>query len=176
LAQYKAFDPKVEVNGETVLSVIDGMGTYRSVGERILREHGIDSPRPGQWYSQQAWLDAFKTIAAKVGDSTLYEIGKKIPENAQFPPEVDNVEKALGAIDVAYHMNHRNGEIGNYTFEKTGANAGKMKCDNPYPTEFDRGIIEAMAGKFADIVDVELDDAASSRGSGGEVDVYLIRW
>jgi hypothetical protein len=176
VAQYKAFEANVEVNGETVLSVVDGMGAYKSVGEKILKDHGIVDPKPGQWYSQQAWLDAFKTIADRVGDSTLYEIGKKIPENAQFPPEVDSPDKALAAIDIAYHMNHQNGKIGNYKFEKTGPNSGKMTCDNPYPTAFDRGIIEAMAGRFSDVVDVELDESASKRGSGGEVDVYLIRW
>jgi hypothetical protein len=176
MAQYKAFEPQVEVNGETVLSVVDGMGAYRSVGEKILKTHGIESPTPGQWYSQQAWLDAFKTIADRVGDSTLYEIGKKIPANAKFPPEVDSPEKALAAIDMAYHMNHRNGKIGNYSFQQTGPRSGKMTCDNPYPTEFDRGIIEAMAGKFSDVVDVALDQAASTRSSGGEADVYVINW
>lgn len=176
MAQYKAFEAKVEVNGETVLSVVDGMGAYRSVGERILRDHGIADPTSGQWYSQQAWLDAFKTIAERVGDSTLYEIGKKIPENAKFPPEVDSADKALAAIDVAYHMNHRNGKIGNYTFKQTGPRSGTVTCDNPYPTEFDRGIIEAMAGKFSDVVDVELDEAASNRSDGGEVDVYRVTW
>jgi hypothetical protein len=98
MAQFEAFDPEVEVNGETVLSVIDGMGTYKSIGEKILQENGIVNPQPGEWYSQQAWLNAFRTIAEKVGDSTLYEIGKKIPENAQFPPEVDSTEKGLGVI------------------------------------------------------------------------------
>jgi hypothetical protein len=176
MAQFEAFDPEVEVNGETVLSVIDGMGTYKSIGEKILQENGIVNPQPGEWYSQQAWLNAFRTIAEKVGDSTLYEIGKKIPENAQFPPEVDSTEKGLGVIDVAYHMNHRNGRIGNYRFEKTGPRSGRMKCDNPYPTEFDRGIIEAMGSRFGDVLDIELDPSNISRSAGGNMDVYIIQW
>lgn len=176
MAQYKAFEDGVEVNGETVLSVVAGMGDYEAIGRKILSENGINDPQPGQWYPQQAWLNAFKVIAEKVGGGTLYEIGKKIPENAQFPPEIDNAEKALASIDIAYHMNHQNGEIGHYSFEKTGENTGKMVCNNPYPTDFDRGIIEAMAGRFSDTVDVSVDAANSTRESGGEADVYLISW
>ena len=77
-------------------------------------------------------------------------IGKAIPENADFPPEVDNLEKALGPIDVAYPMNHRGGETGHYKLvsydeEKKEAT---MVCNNPYPSEFDRGIITTMLRKF----------------------------
>jgi hypothetical protein len=176
MAQFKAFDSQVEVNGETVLSIIDGMGAFRSIGEKILATNGIDNPKPGQWYRQQAWLDAFKTIAEKVGESTLYEIGKKIPENAQFPPEIDSVEKGLSAIDIAYHMNHRKGEIGHYSFSSTGARTGLMVCDNPYPTEFDRGIIEAMAMKFVPYVDVRVVPSRSTRRTGGNTDNYSIAW
>jgi hypothetical protein len=176
MAQFKALDPKVEVNGETVLSILDGMGSFKAIGSRFLEQCGIREPKPGQWYRQQDWLDAFKLIAQKVGDSTLFEIGKKIPENARFPPEVDSVEKALAAIDIAYHMNHRKGEIGHYSFSPAGRREGRMVCDNPYPTEFDRGIIEAMALKFAPYVDVEVEPGRGSRRDGGNSDSYRIAW
>jgi hypothetical protein len=176
MAQFKALAPKVEVNGETVLSILDGMGSFQAIGRRFLDACGIPDPKPGQWFRQQSWLDAFKLIASKVGDSTLFEIGRKIPENAQFPPEVDSIEKALAAIDIAYHMNHRSGEIGHYSFSSTGRREGRMVCDNPYPTEFDRGIIEAMALKFAPYVDVEIEKGRSSRREGGDSDAYRIYW
>jgi len=39
---FKAYDKKVEVNGETVLSVLDGMGMLKSKGLKILqRDHQI---------------------------------------------------------------------------------------------------------------------------------------
>ena len=31
----------------------------------------------------------------------------RIPANAKFPPQIKTIEDALGAIDMAYHMNHR---------------------------------------------------------------------
>ena len=89
MAQFVAFAPEVEVNGETVLSVVDGMGFLKDRGIAILAENGIINPRPGNWYPQQSWLNAFRSISEKIGPKTLFMIGKSIPENAQWPPDVD---------------------------------------------------------------------------------------
>ena len=180
MAQFKAFASGVEVNGETVLSVVDGMGTFKASALRILAEHNIPNPQPGKWCPQQAWLDAFKEIAGKMGDTTLLAIGRKIPENAKWPPEIDALEKALASIDVAYHMNHRGGEIGYYQFEKTGDKSGKMICNNPYPCDFDRGIVDAVARKFKPqdvaLVNVKHDDSQPCRKKGADSCTYLITW
>ena len=61
MAQYKAMAPGVEVNGQTVLSVVDAMSVKRR-GLQILAENGIEDPKPDEWYQQQSWLDAFRTI------------------------------------------------------------------------------------------------------------------
>lgn len=47
-------------------------------------------------------------------------------------------------------MNHRNGEIGYYKLISINlkANTAIMNCKNPYPCNFDRGIITTMARKF----------------------------
>lgn len=180
MAQFVAFAPKVEVNGETVLSIVDGMGTFKEKALTILASNGIKAPKPGDWYPQQFWLNAFKTISEQVGANTLFTIGKKIPENAKFPPAIDAIEKALGAIDMAYHMNHRGGEIGNYGYSADGPKGAKMVCKNPYPCEFDRGIIEAMATRFKPkgsiVVRVKHDDSAPCRKKGADACTYLVSW
>jgi hypothetical protein len=180
MAQFKAFSNNVEVNGETVLSVVSGVGVFKKQALEILAKNGINDPKPGQWYSQQSWLNAFKEISEKIGPKSLFSIGKAIPANAKFPPEINTIEKALGAIDIAYHMNHKNGEIGHYNFIKTEGNSGKMVCNNPYPCEFDKGIIEAMAQKFkpADSIMafVEHDDSQPCRKKGAESCTYLVTW
>lgn len=179
MAQFKAFAPGVKVNGETVYAIVDGLGLFKAKALEILADKGIENPQPGQWYSQQAWLDAFKVISETIGANTLYNIGLKIPANAQFPPDIDNIEKALSAIDMAYHMNHRGGEIGTYGFEKTGPKSVKMVCKNPYPCDFDRGIIEAMAKRFkpaGSVVVVKHDDSAPCRKKGQEACTYLVTW
>jgi hypothetical protein len=189
--QFQAINPKVEVNGQTVLSVVEGMASFKDVAYDILAKHGIKDPKPGEWYNQQNWLDAFKEIAEEIGDFTLNSIGKKIPENADWPPTVNSVETALSSIDIAYHMNHRldgkvlfnpeNGQmkegIGHYGYEKLEGNNVKMVCDNPYPCDFDKGIIEAAANKFksgSEIVTIKQE--GDCRKAGKETCTYLISW
>lgn len=179
MALYKAYNAKVEVNGETVLSVVSGMGIFKDNALQILKENGIDNPKPGQWYLQQSWLNAFKTIAERIGKTTLYQIGKSIPESAKFPSEINDIHKALSAIDIAYHMNHRNGEIGYYKYEKINERTVKIICQNPYPTDFDKGIIDAMAKKFKpkdSFVKVTLDEKQLVRNKGAESDTFIVSW
>jgi len=179
MTQFKAFELGVEVNGAAVLSVVEGMGTYEKMALRILSNHGIDNPKKEEWYLQQAWLDAFKDIADHVGPATLKIIGEKIPDTAIWPPVVKNVAEALASIDVAYHMNHRGGEIGHYHFEKSGMKSGRMICDNPYPCEFDFGIIRATTIKFAPpdaTPSVRHDGSRPCRRKGANSCTYIVFW
>lgn len=179
MAQYKALAPNVEVSGEGVLSFVEALGTFRQMALGILENKGITDPQAGTWYGQQAWLDAFKEIADATGGMTLKTIGKKIPEVALWPPDVDTVEKALASIDVAYHMNHRGGEIGCYAFAEVAERSGKMICDNPYPCDFDWGIIESTARRFASAgmyPMVKHDTTQACRKKGEDSCTYLITW
>ncbi len=179
MAQFEPFAPNVEVNGETVLTTINSFPEFmRNTAQMLLEEKGIVNPKPGKWYSQKAWLDSFKVIADKYGSNTLFEIGKGIPENAKFPPEIDSIEKALGSIDVAYHMNHRNGEIGFYKLvsHDPGKKTLIMQCKNPYPCDFDRGIITTMARKFKSGIKVDLDSNRPSRKDGADESWYVVTY
>ncbi|MDM8000635.1 MAG: hypothetical protein QUS33_11775 [Dehalococcoidia bacterium] len=179
MAQFMAMAPGVEVCGAAVLSVVEGMDLARSMALRILKAHGISDPTKESWHAQQAWLDAFKEIAENVGPATLRRIGTMIPQTALWPPTVRTVADALASIDVAYHMNHRGGEIGHYAFQRTGERSGKMVCGNPYPCEFDLGIVEATARKFAPPgvpVFVKHDDLEPCRKNGADSCTYWITW
>jgi hypothetical protein len=179
VAQFQAIAPGVEVSGAAVLSVIRGMPAFEARARRILLAHGMVDPREDRWYPQQAWLDAFRTIAADIGGATLTQIGKKIPESAIWPPVINTVAAALASIDVAYHLNHRGGEIGHYHFEPRGPRAAVMVCDNPYPCAFDQGIIEATARRFSPegvFLWVTHDPSKACRQKGGESCTYDISW
>jgi hypothetical protein len=193
MPMFVAKTANAEVNGETVYSIIDGMGAFKSKALEILAKNGIKDPKPGMWFSQQSWLNAFKEIATVLGPNTLFTIGQKIPENAQFPPQINSVDSALGAIDVAFHMNHRiNGKvlfdpatgkmqegIGHYQFEKVNPKEAKMTCPNSYPCDFDRGIIEGMAKRFKPVgsfVQVIHNDSAPCRKKGAESCEYRVKW
>ncbi|MBU1166932.1 hypothetical protein KKC60_00795 [Patescibacteria group bacterium] len=187
-------EPYIEVNGQTVYAIVDGMGPIKPTGIQILEENGIKDLDPKAWYSQQDWLNAFKLISDKIGPHTLFSIGKKIPENARFPAEIDDIEKALASIDVAYHMNHRiDGEpmfnpkdgsmkegIGHYAYKKIGDSEVEIKCDNPYPCQFDQGIITAMANRFKPEyslgVRVEHDSTKGCREKDHKDCHYIIKW
>lgn len=192
MAEFEAFVKGVEVNGQTVLSVVNGM-IAKEYARKVLEDNGIIDPKPGSWYSQQNWLDAFRAIAERIGPLALNSIGRKIPESADWPPQVNSIETALASIDVAYHMNHRiNGElmynavngamkegIGHYGFEKVSGREIKMVCENPYPCEFDKGIILAAANKFKP-TDVSViliaKEIGSCRKKGERSCTYVIRW
>jgi hypothetical protein len=179
MAQYRAFSNNVLVNGQTVLSVVKGMAAFSQTATDILARHGINAPEPGGWYPQQAWLDAFQEIAKSIGPRTLYQIGASIPASAKFPPGIDSVEKALEVIDAAYHMNHRGGEIGHYTFKKTGARQCSMECRNPYPCEFDSGLIQAMVKRFvpAGVTPKIVHEASQPcRSKQGDSCTFAISW
>lgn len=162
MAQFKAFNDKAEVNGQTILSVVKGMPGYGETALSILKRNGIQDIQDDDWYPQQSWLDAFEEIANKIGANTLRAIGSKIIASAQWPPGIDSVESALASIDVAYHMNHRiegkilfnpntgimSEGIGHYLFEKISENEYKVACENPYPCDFDKGIIKGVVEKF----------------------------
>jgi len=176
---FKAFEPEVEVNGETVLAIVDGMGVLKDRAIQFLEENGIKDPQPGEWYSQQAWLNTFKAISDRVGENTLKSIGERIPENANWVEGVDSIEGALESIDKAYKMNHRGGNIGSYSFEKTGDKSAKIVCTNPYPDAFDLGIIESVSLKFAPDgtqVNVSIDESCETRSKGAESTTYVITW
>lgn len=178
MSTYKAYSQNVEVNGETVLSVINGMGAFKSKAVQLLNTCGIADPQPGRWYNQQKWLDAFKLIAQSIGQNTLRMIGAKIPETAKFPPGIDSIEKALAVLDAAYRTNHRGGEIGQYRVEKTGDNEVVVISETPYPCEFDNGLIEAVARKFSKglAVTVVHEVAGPCRKKGDKACRYTVKW
>lgn len=142
---YRAFEAGVEVDGEAVLAVVQGMGRFKALALEILVSHGIPNPLPGSWYPQQAWLDAFRDIAERLGPANLLQIGKMIPQTARWPEGIQDIHQALASIDAAYHLNHRGGEIGTYAYTPLTARSGLMRCRNPFPCEFDQGILLGVA-------------------------------
>lgn len=191
MTMFKTFENGIQVNGQTINSVVDALSSIKFVVDRYFEESGLPKAREinsEAWYDQQSWLNVFKMISEKIGDRSMKKIGNLIPENAKFPPEVDSIEKGLGSIDVAYHMNHRNASgqvlfdngqmyegIGHYRFELTNENQGKLKCENPYHCDFDLGIIETMAKKFNPTAKVS-HNGEGCRKEGKKYCSYLVEW
>lgn len=154
MPQYEAFSEDAEVNGRSVRSVVEGVGQFSSAYKErtlnILDNHGLPEPEEGEWYSMQAYLDAFEELSDTVGPKTVTKIGSEIPSVVDWPPEVGTVEEALTSLDDVYRMNHRGEDLGYYEFEPTGDASGVMECRNPYPPELDEGLLKGVAEKFSD--------------------------
>ena len=179
MAEYKAFAPGVEIMGDVAISFVEVMGAFKSLAERILSDNGIINPQPGQWYSQEAWLDSFKTIVGQIGPNTLFLLARQIPLSAPISPDIDTIEKALFSLDEAYRETHRGGEMGHYIFVKTGDRSGQMHTTNPYPCDFDRGILDALTRRFEPsnpYLDVVHHDHAPCKKRGANSCTYTITW
>lgn len=188
------FANDIEVSGEAIRAAVSGMGAFQSFALEILAEHGIAEPVAGAWYPRQAYLDAFRTIAERMGPKTLFTIGSQIPESARFPKTGPELEDMLRSIDVAYHMNHRRGGrvmydpatetmldgIGHYHCEVVRDGLVRMTCRTPYPCDFDRGIISAVVNGSKPpnslYVSVVHAPGEPSRESGADHCVYLVEW
>ncbi|MFC7073098.1 hypothetical protein ACFQJ7_12455 [Halovenus rubra] len=176
MAQFKTFEDGVEVKGETVLAFINGTPMERTA-RQMLAENGIEDPQPEEWYLQQSYLDAFAEVADSVGENTVNRIGKKIPEDADWPPGIDSVVGGLESVNEAYQMNHRGGEIGSYDAEAIDETTVQITCNNPYPCVFDRGLLKATAEQFVDRGVARVDEVGDScRNEGGTDCVYEVTW
>ena len=186
MAEFKSFSPAVEVTGEVLMAFLAGFPQeFRSSGLRILEKHGVAEPRTKEYYSLQNLLDAMKEISDTFSAQMLSRIGEQIALHAVLPPGIDDLQKCLESIDIAYHMNHRGGEIGSYDYKLLEPEGGLGKatmttCPNPYPCAFDWGVIEGFAKRFKssgsyDVV-VRHDDSQPCRRKGNESCAYVITW
>ncbi|HYQ01017.1 MAG TPA: hypothetical protein VER96_20245 [Polyangiaceae bacterium] len=197
--QFKVFEPGIQVSGASLGAIVEGFRKYPTVAAKYLTRHGLvksvagkpaDIDRDG-WYPLEDWLAAYEGIANEIGLNSLFGIGKSIPENATFPPHVKDIHSGISSIDVAYHMNHRkNGTvmfnpetgqmldgIGHYGYEAASDDDRIVcVCHNPYPCDFDRGIITAMATRFQPLARTVHDNDAPCRKSGADSCTYVVMW
>jgi len=145
---YHAHSPEIEVDGRTLIADISGM-LVGSVARHLLAEQGVHEVDPTRWYPQQAWLNVYRSINEQLGSDTLYSIGRRIPYTADFPDDsMFDVPSALAAIDVAYQGSHRGGEIGHYKFIERARDDYEIHSANPYPNEFNLGIISSLVERY----------------------------
>ena len=189
---FASFEPGMEVSGTSINSVLSSLTSVPFIVDKYFKEAGLPVPSKiniDSWYSMDKWLTVFKLISEKTGSNTLLNIGKQIPENALFPSIMNSIEEGLKSIDVAYHMNHRNAEgivlykdgvllegIGHYLYSPGSSDREAiMICENPYPCDFDRGIITAIAQKFAPKALI-IHDLKACRKLGSEKCIYTVKW
>jgi hypothetical protein len=195
----RALEPGIEVFGGFVESFIDAFKLFPSVALKRLASNGIGVTNgKGEvvvdrqtWYPLEKWLAAHDDIANMVGPRAMFQVGQQVPKNAALPPTVNDIHSSIIAVDIGYHMNHRkNGKImfdpatgqktkglGSYGYRPiSGERRIVSVCENPYPCDFDRGILTAFANRFERLARVQHDDRAPCRKNGGESCTYTISW
>jgi hypothetical protein len=173
MAEFIAFDLNVEVLGQSLFSLVEGT-QGRILGP--LAKYGISELKPDEWYPQQTILDAMKDLSHM---SDMVSMGMNVIQHALFPPHIDSVESALASIDVAYHMNHRNGEIGSYGVEVIGPRHVRMVVKTPYSSDFDYGLIYGVARRFQppdSHLTVKVDLTQPTRQKGADSCTYDVTW
>jgi hypothetical protein len=142
------------------------------------------------WYPVIGTLRAYERISRELGEIVLYRAGASIPPTALFPPGIRSAEGALRSINLAYYLHHGlNGEplldaakgiyrhnIGEYRARKDGERRVAMECENPYPCDFDQGLVEAMARRFEPRATATHDAAAPCRKRGAKLCSYNVSW
>ncbi|MCP3145115.1 hypothetical protein [Pyxidicoccus xibeiensis] len=195
---YVAFEPGLQILGQALYTIADGFGTFKSIAAQYFLAEGVGTANPdgslkldpAAWYPVEAELRVMKRVEQELGSLVVFNGGKKIPENAVFPPSAD-IHTGLAAIDIAYHMNHgKNGRplfdaatgrklpgVGSLAYEPSpSGNAGRLIAHSFYPDEFIRGLIVSMAHKFKPQARVQLDATRPSVTKGGETTTWLITW
>jgi hypothetical protein len=175
MTEFVSFDPDVEVQGGVLAAWI--AGTQGKVMP-YLDQQGITEVDPEGWYNLQAALDGLRAFSQM---SSLFNAGLLIPEHAVFPPGIETLQDVLAALDTAYHMNHRNGEIGHYRLAVVDDHHMQMAGENPYPCEFDFGLLTYLARHFplngteAEVI-VTHDPDAPCRKDGADSCTYHLTW
>lgn len=168
----------IETHGGA-LSVAADLGAAR-----LLAEHGLDLG--GEWYPLHQVIAILNRVGRELGEDALFRIGERT--QVPVPASVDSICKALRALDIAYHMNHRkNGEpmfvngrcsdgIGCYVC--TDETPGHFVVDSAslYPCAFDRGLVTAIARQFEPRCNVWHLEGARCRRLGSLTCAYVIAW
>jgi hypothetical protein len=194
MAQFKSYEAGIEIMGKDIMAPLEGMGAFRRMANDFLTAAGLGDvvADDKHWYPLQKYLDVFRMISEKVGDSTLLTIGKKVMATAALPP-MNSINDALGLMDIAYHMNYRNAKgqvlfdpartpqllegIGHYTCQFVpGEKKAVMVCSSPYPCAYDRGIVTEFAQHYQRSAAVRHDDTAGCRKNGADACKYIVTW
>jgi len=170
---------QTEVFGKAVKSILAGMMAIQSRAERMLAANGINPLIEDQWYPIEGVLKTFSDVQRQIGPHTVRSIGRKCIGVAEMPV-FRTLDDALRGLGAAYMMNHRGDtNIGGYHYSAETARRGRMTCDNPYPCEFDEGLIDAVLERFrpSDAFIIRFDhDPGTCRTRGDKHCTYNIAW
>ena len=188
-----------QIRGENVVVVTNAFKLFPEIGLRSLVQRGIGradakgklTVEPSGGHPFPPRLEEHHEIAQKVGAAKMFDIGRLVAKHAVFPPELKDIYMAMGALDIAYHMNHgRNNAplfdpatgtmqdgIGHL---RTVFNPGEKRIEvignDPYPCAEEAGIVGTIAARFEPRAALEHLEKGRCRDNGGDQCRYVILW
>ena len=136
-------DPDGMVRAANVRATLEAFKLVPAAGLRIIERHDVrtDHLRPGAFIHVQKWLNALKDIESDVGPAKLRHVGRNIVQSAEIP--VASCESLLLGLDAVYQMNRR-GNVGHYRTTQYADGTIEVRCETPYPRNFEWGLIEGF--------------------------------
>jgi len=152
----------------------------RDMDERvnpILNKYGLLSPSEKTWHAHRDVLQMIREVASGNNDCDLYSTGAIVQACLGLSDIKGGVNMALAAVDDQYQSTHRGPDAGGYQLLKWKCGTISVTCDNPYPCEFDRGMLESLLKRFAPsgiVPDIVHDHDARCRDLGDHACTYKI--
>jgi len=180
MGKYQSFDPKAEVIGQSMLGFIQCLRKEEITP--YLKKHSLTDIKPGEWYSQQTWLDVLSDLSEEKAGGAMFDfvaIGMKVSELSNFPPEFSLMpfEDTMSHIDQAYQSFHR-GDAGDTFVEIVGTNHLTHNLRVPYPDDFMYGSVYGLARRYlaGKHFTVYYDQDKPRREHGGDYTIIHVTW
>jgi hypothetical protein len=152
--------------GRYILAFVESTGNVSPVFERKTREifaqNGleIEDIEEDSWHQALNYAEAMTEIRDEVGEKTLQQAGVEQAMNVPWPEEINSVSDGLEFLVEADKQAHNNEIEGNYDFELTGENVGRVSIFEwcPYPVDNFKGVFEGGVKSLSDGSNVTIDD------------------
>jgi hypothetical protein len=168
-------EEKKEYNGAALNSFILALGHSEAIIKKLLGDAGVDRIDPGRWYDFDWASGLYFKIEAEVGHGAIIEVGRKMIETAEFPPNIDSVQTLLMSLGYAYQLNARGPDVGTITCTIEDEHSATLVFNAPFPCALSIGIIEGSCSRYG-------AQALIEHGADGCIDngepacTYLVSW
>jgi hypothetical protein len=169
-----------EVRSGTARALLNALGILSQETQRILNAHGLPTLTQQEWYPVQTLLQCLSDIRSQMGPYTLHSLGRHSAQHIAFLPTEVSFLAALLSLNELYQTRHRGpGELGGYHCRAQGGRSAHVRCDNPYPCEFDQGMLESLFERFRPPESFRLRLAHAPEGcrtQGARACLYHLQW
>lgn len=147
-----------------------------------LDKYNLNTIDPQKWYSARNFIAILNEIGADNGGMmNLVAIGMAVAQKMLMPPELVNapLSTILFLWNDLYHLQHRNGQIGEVKAEQINDHHIRTIHTHLYPDDFTYGLAYGMAKRFlppGTVFRVTYDSSVPRIDEGGDVTIIDVEW